>query len=332
MDTQQLIFTDNSALRFWRWQRYSLSPLNISYAKNVPDLTNLAHTRKEIDELTLTVAHTACSSQEQLFTNQLHVVAQDWISRNRLQNVAYHVCNLPWVKQSFCEILPNVFVLSPEACYAQIITKLKFEFQLILGMEFCGSYAYDLERNAYIYGQAPITSTKKLNDYNQLIVQNGDKRSSKLPLELISDDSASYMETCITLLLSLPYRRGGYGLKLPWLNPSINKNGLRVPDYTPGSYKPDLFWPQHMIAIEYNSKEFHQQRDSYADDTKRRAFLESLGIEVIPLMSTDVYNIQVFDTLAQYLAKRMGKRLRLPADFSELHQKLRATILKKSSY
>jgi len=70
-----------------------------------------------------------------------------------------------------------------------------------------------------------------------------------------------------------------------------------------GLYRADLAYPDKMIAIEYDSWEFHAQRSSFDADRSRLVELELMGWMVLPFTSksTDAYIVR---TVRQALALR----------------------------
>ena len=63
---------------------------------------------------------------------------------------------------------------------------------------------------------------RKLTAYANSLDKTHGKRKAIKALRYVANGSASSRETILTMLLTLPYRMGGYGLKQPLLNHRID--------------------------------------------------------------------------------------------------------------
>jgi len=140
----------------------------------------------------------------------------------------------------------------------------------------------------------------------------------------ISDGAGSPMETILFILLTLPYRYGGYGLPMPELNGCIypKKGGL---SFTGRSYyRGDLLWREAGVVAEYNSDMVHANKDSIAMDAIRRGDLVLSGISEVTVTKRQLYNIELFDKVARQIASRIGKKLRYKdTEFLKARRELR---------
>ena len=78
------------------------------------------------------------------------------------------------------------------------------------------------------------------------------------------------METILAMLLTLPFRHGGYNFEKPLLNHTIEvkerhssgRNAVRP-------ITVDIYWPDNGIALEYDSKAFHSTEEQRVKDSSR---------------------------------------------------------------
>ena len=222
-------------------------------------------------------------------------------------------------ENSFHALGNGVFVSSPEFCFFQMADKLTLIELIELGFELCGTYTPSVVCQG---GEDPTTLAKsqfnlpKLTDVKRLtsLAQrmegvHGYKLASKA-LRYVADNSNSPMETVLTMLLTLPYRLGGYGLPMPSLNhPVIPVKAVRrTTDRS--HFRFDLFWPDKRLAVEYDSEEYHDNPKKMAEDAARRNALTSLGLPPIIVTKQQLYSVFGFEKVTIQLARKLGKQLK----------------------
>jgi hypothetical protein len=228
----------------------------------------------------------------------------------------------------------DVQVASPELCFLQLAARLPLAKLVELGLEIWGSYSLPgpvahetLAEGKGFYGRQPLTSAQAIR---RLIDTcggaNGATRASTA-LEYVADGSASPMESTLSILLTLPYRHGGYGLPMPDLNHRV-ASGARGGGGR-SSYRCDLYWPDAKVAAEYDSDMYHTGSTRIASDSIRRSGLALAGITVVSVTRRQVLSIAEFDKVARLLAKHMGRRLRQGANarYAEAQRDLRRMLL-----
>jgi len=208
---------------------------------------------------------------------------------------------------------------------------------ITLGFEMCGSYS--LPGNAStggdqcdlvqtMYNLPPLTSKKKLTAFSaRMEGWIGHKQALKA-LRFVMDDSASPMETVLVMLLTLPYRLGGYGLPMPELNGSIYPK-KRVSHFAGKSfYRGDLLWRDAGVVAEYNSDAEHASQNRIAMDAIRRNDLSLCGIFEVTVTSRQIKSMELFDKVARQIAARIGKELRYKEpEFQKARRDLRRALL-----
>ena len=216
-------------------------------------------------------------------------------------------------------------VCSPELCFVQMATLWNLPKLIELGFELCG--AYDLSDNSY-RTCAPLTSVEKLTAYANSLDKTHGKRKAIKALRYVANGSASSRETILTMLLTLPYRMGGYGLKQPLLNHRIDL-GRRERRIAGKNYLVcDLYWPEAKLDVEYDSRLHHAGEAEQEKDSARRTALAYAGILVITVSSDQLHTRSEMDKVAHAMAKRLGTRCRSRAHDWELKQiRLRSQLL-----
>jgi hypothetical protein len=71
-------------------------------------------------------------------------------------------------------------------------------------------------------------------------------------------------------------------------------------------YSVDLFWPKGGIAIEYQGKQVHAGLSAEEKDRLKRNILETTGVRIISVDSTQFANEDVLSLYGNEIAKSMG--------------------------
>ena len=262
-------------------------------------------------------------------TNPIHIAVPNQASKTRPSGIVAHVQSEGFPPGTYCQLDDNVFVLSPEACFAWCASKLSTPRCIVISMELTGTYTFSPEDSGYGFDAVKVTTLDKLADYCSRLPHSHATALQKAISALCwaAEDSASPMETVLVVLLVLPYRHGGYGIEVPKMNVPLDRCGNVVPLMTPGSRRPDVIWPDHKLVLEYNGREAHHGSDDYERDSDRRDEFERNGYRVIPVSAGKLYDAERFHEMAVEIASITGKRLQLPRGFADKRDRLRAEIL-----
>ena len=128
-------------------------------------------------------------------------------------------------------------------------------------------------------------------------------------LKFVADNSASPMETKLTMFLCLKRTMGGYGLPFPKLNFPIEPTSAARKAAHKQRYILDLYWPKRKSDVEYDSDSYHASSEGIASDAQRRNALQLMGVTVITVTRGQLYNAASFDRTARIIAASIGARL-----------------------
>ncbi len=239
-------------------------------------------------------------------------------------HVRARATTLPLPAGCFTHIAGSLFTSTPEFAFTQMASKLTFAQLVALGFELCGTYASDAYGDS-TSSVSPLSSAARLAAFVDRAPGFRHRPLALRAIPRIIDGSASPRETHLTMMLSLPYRHGGYGFPKPALNRTVRLP--RSAHSTGGFLVCDLYWPQWKLDVEYDSNEYHANEERIGKDAHRRARLESIGITSINVSNSQIKSGEKFNQLAHNLAKVTGKRLRYkdPA-FTRAHVKLREEL------
>lgn len=304
-----IVLTHQSALEYWQSALRFNPTKEVTYAKNLI---------RAVPKPCYFKAPFSCGLKD-----PLHVLVAEEKLRRQSNECVSHVWRHSLPRGSVADSGRGFYVLSPELCFIVMARSLSFIKLIKLGFSLCGSY---VSSNETIYSCQPLFSTGRLKDCIDKNRGVEGARKAEKALKYVLDNSASPKETELTMLLCLPPHYGGYGFRQPILNYQVNKRnkwGTTLANH----FKCDLAWPEARVALEYDSKEFHEGSDRLSRDSIRRTELINLGYFVMTASLSQVETTLGTKNLATALAKQMNRRLRLPEPrFSDVHAKLRKEL------
>ena len=207
-------------------------------------------------------------------------------------------------------------------------TELDILELVMLGFEFCGTYSLAPGSACGFVQREPLTTVPKLRSFVEKAEgQNGAKQARRA-LSCIMPNSASPGETGIAMLLSMPHLLGGYKLEGSKLNYRIDLGKRARTMFGKRYFVSDMCWPEHRLAVEYESDLFHTGPERIANDSKRRNALLFMGYDVVTITRKQVSSFPEFDKVAHIIAKHLGKRIRpRTEDFPSKQFALRTVVL-----
>lgn len=242
----------------------------------------------------------------------------------------FHAVKTRFPTGAFVRIAPSVFLSCPELSFLQMAGVLPFEELVLYGCELCAGFARSDFSETGLEERAPLTNAASLEKFIYKMAGAKGAKTARQALPFIHENAASPREIELTLLLSLPYRYGGYSLPAPTLNERIDITAGNAAFASKQFYRADLLWASHKLVVEYDSN-LHANPASIASDARRRNALLAMGYTVITVTNEQIKSIAEMHKVAKLVARRLGKRItasRAP-DFEEKRYKLRRTILGK---
>ena len=255
--------------------------------------------------------------------------------RRRVKHVRQRLFGAALPRHSFARIGTEVYVPTPELTFLLMAHYLSLHELVVLGMELCGHYRLagantenPLKSNRTIYSQASLTTPQRLSDYLDHVEYVWGLSLAKQACAYLAADSASPMETALYVLLCLPRNLGGYGFPRPLLNVRrrVTVQAKRVT--LSKTLFPDLFWPEALLDLEYDSEEFHASTEHLRNGAIRTLALRTMNVEVIAATKEMIYDVDTFDALAKLVAKSLGIRARKPGERGRMRrEQLRSIVL-----
>ena len=305
-----VFITNETALDFWRRYRQSGEKHTYNPCRRKPPCQS-------------PVSYVLRHGQAWGLSLPLDIMVSTMSARRPSKAVRPHVCSKALPGGAFVNANNGLYVSSPEFCFLQMASEYPLAKLIALGIELCGTYSQpsisskcerldegQVNFDQSLYNLPHLTSKKKLQTFtNRMGGWNGQRRALKA-LRYISDGSGSPMETILFILLTLPYRYGGYGLPMPELNGCIYPKKGALPFAGRNFYRGDLLWREAGVVAEYNSDMVHANTDNIAMDAIRRGDLALCGISEVTVTKRQLYSAELFDKVARQIASRIGKKLR----------------------
>ena len=341
----QLTLAGQSALAFWIWAAQpdncllDLSPnvrrqkpsSHFEIAQGAPLKVIRKRERKCLPKsfkISVKRAETDNLLRELNQTGPLHVLVQDASMKRNREGIQTQ-CMLEATRvRAFYEIFEGFYVCAPELAFAHLCSQLPRTYLTMLGYELCGEYAID--DNA-LGGFIARPSLMTKDDVKNLFAVWRAPNQKKMAMRAIGDvleKTASPAESQLAALLTLPTRAGGFGFPAPQANAAVLQDACSQKISGKQWRACDLFWERELVDVEYDSEAHHSTREQRFRDSVRRNALTSAGIKVISVTPNQLQSVHEMRTVAQALARALGKRIRVRINDYELRQcKLHKTVM-----
>lgn len=274
----------------------------------------------------------------------LHILSTSIEERIWNHGIVCHCCSHPLPARCFVAIEGGGTVVSPDLSFVQMGTELSVPQLARYGMILCGIHAVTPSSILSEEGAAVplprrkcVTSVDRLERAVEEFSFLKGARRAKAATRHIAERSRSPMETAAALLLSLPYRMGGYNMPLPRMNQVLRStntvsapNGL-IADGGGRAFEYDLVFERgrRIAVVEYAGLDYHRDEFSLYRDSIRSNAANSANVLQLDLTKRQLYNEEAFHLLALQLGRHLGIRFRPTShDFAQRVRALRRDILK----
>jgi len=218
------------------------------------------------------------------------------------QNHIIHACELPlprgavvWSNESF--------VASPELVFLDLANNLDIHRLILLGLQMCSHPPGNKSES--------VTTKRKLSSFLEKTRGFRGHEKAEYALQYIENGSASFMESMAFMILTLPHKYGGFGLKGACFNYEIEFGKTYGQSLRQKRCFVDLFYSQEKLAVEYDSFAYHHSPSAQSKDLLRATAIERQRIEVMRFSTIQLYDEKACREFAQNLAVRLGRRIRI---------------------
>lgn len=236
---------------------------------------------------------------------------------------------------SFCELAPDVLVASPELTFLQMSRALDLEMLVAYGQELCGFFSRTTGERGFC-SCPPLSSVARLADYLDRTETLRSDLGEGMPWGLdgarralahVRDRAASPEESVVSMVLSLPRRLGGYGVRAPRLNERVALGAEAAALFGIDSFVCDLSWNGGAQVLEYHGRQ-HKQRSRWTYDLRKGNVLIADGRAVFEMGRDMLARCELMDEVAKSLTVALGQRWRRPdAELATRQVRLRNRLI-----
>lgn len=302
-----IILSHTSAIEAWRIQRAEdarpQSPPDISrFAEQLPStslVSRPATPQRQIRELISRESPSLSQPTHILLPRESH-------PPESIGDIIGHRTTLSYPARSFIKISDDIYACCPELAFIQAASLVSLPKLVSIGYELCGSYAHGKTTGC----SAALTTPRRLLSYCDRLPNAKGVQAARKAARHVLSGSASPMETAVAMELSLPYSLGGKNFPKPLLNHGVKLTDGAAIIAGRRRLRYDLFWPEALLAVEYDSKQHHSSSTSRIKDSQKRAASINMGITVIGITEKQFLNMLEFDEIATMLARLLEHRIR----------------------
>ncbi|MBE6469606.1 MAG: hypothetical protein E7001_06590 [Coriobacteriaceae bacterium] len=265
---------------------------------------------------------------EYLITD-LHVMVPDRGSRRFNRGVVCHVHGFELAPGSLGKLGGGMYVVDIRLCALQAAGELSFRELVEYLYEICGSYALPLEADDPYIERRPLTSVAALTAYGAQMKGARGGRQLRRALRYVRDGARSPMETALIMMLVLPKREGGLGLRDVEMDYRIDIWKSARSMTTKRFFVADMYVKKAHLDIEYHGI-IHEREGHDVSDEERENTLRAMGHRVIVVRRGAFFNRDAFRRLMSAICRAVQVRpSTLPDDFCERQEELRQFVLRR---
>ena len=276
------------------------------------------------------------SAEFGLTSEPLHICVSRQAGRRFASDATCHLMTGSYPIGSFCELGNGVLVVTPELAFIQMSCVLDRDLLIAYGYELCGYYARGRSEHTFC-NCPPLTSVGRIQKYLNRLEELRLNRGEGMPwgldrareaLAYVLDGSASPEESVTSMVLTLPRRRGGYGLAPGALNARVGLSTAAAELFGIDEFVCDICWGEKRQVVEFQGSQ-HKQRSRRSYDMRKGNVLGADGWRVVEVDRYMLERGALMDEVAKSVAKGLGQRWKKPDGKTATRQlRLRNKLIK----
>lgn len=208
----------------------------------------------------------------------------------------------------------HIALSSPEFCFLQMARSLAWFDLTALGFELCGDYALAPDAPRGFLPRNPISTPDDLATFAASAHNFTGAKAARKAARQILQGSRSPKETKVCMLAHLPRLQGGMGCKAPLLGQEIEAPDPAARILGTRTFKPDLYWPEYRMAVEYSNRAWPSAQERLNYDKLVRNAYRMLGITAISLGKDDLSDDARLRKRFELVNRKCKRRLQTPND------------------
>ena len=246
-------------------------------------------------------------------TEPLHLCVSRRTGRRFVSGAHCHLMTGHYPVGSFNRVDGSTLVASPELSFVQMARFLDDDLLVAYGYEQCGYYVRTADEPGFC-NCPPMTSVARIASYMDRLERVREEKGEGMPwglakarraLDYVRDGAASPEEAVVSMVLTLPKRRGGYGMPNARLNAvvSLGKDSSRL--FGIDSFVCDLSWNDGSSVLEYQGSQ-HKLRSRRSYDLRKGNVLAADGRSVIEMDRHILERRALMDEVAKSVSVALG--------------------------
>lgn len=245
--------------------------------------------------------------------------------RRENADIACRAASGAFPAQSFFQLRDGLYMATPECVFLRAAASGQPLGHLVeLATNLCGRYYLRVVdgKDEITRRSGFLTTLDRLAQYLDEAAGLRGCRQAKRALKFAACNSGSPEETRLWVILTLPVRYGGFGLPFTHMNYNV-KLGRLSGLLEQSKYELDIIAYGTGFSVEYDGEESHLDASK---DKRRRNDLKVLDWDVYPVDKFTLYNASRTEQMGRQIAKLLGKRLRLDAEWRGRYIDLRRSL------
>ncbi len=218
--------------------------------------------------------------------------------KERFQDKKYkvHLCSRKPPPRA-TTVLRGEKIVTPEMLFLQLAQQFNMHQLIILGICMCSK-------------DGPTTQKDLLKFVRRAFWHRGRRRALRA-LKYVTNSCRSHMEVMVFMFMRLPNLLGGCNFKT-----ATTDHEIRIKEeYHKASERfrafADIYFPDMKLVLEYDSFLQHNNASSFSRDEIRATALRMQNYTVVSMRPGQLYDKAPYELLIRYLAKLLGKRIRI---------------------
>lgn len=217
-------------------------------------------------------------------------------------------------------VAPALHVCSPQIALLQCASRLEQVEITKAAYPLCGTYATipggAQFGSGLVAGLDQVMDVAALRVFAEKACAQRIEGSAKLmgALRFVVDGSNSPAESAVAQMMVTSRRLGGFGLKGLELNVPVklSEEGRKIVRWH--TLRPDGLLREIGEGFDFDSKTWHASERAHERDADRRAAFAMSGITVQSLTSSQAYDLEKFEVIAEGFARKLYPRRPAPSD------------------
>ena len=256
-----------------------------------------------------------------LRSSPVHLLVAEGGSTHARPGVVRRRRTVPLPRGSLIRLSRDALVTSPEFTLCQLAARDDFDLVDVaqVAYELCGTYLLDQDPNSwkgFVNNDISATSVRRIETMARSLKGSKDVARTASVLPYVLDSSHSPMETVLAMLITLPQRLGGIGLKGAAMNHVASGTNRLI----------DLAFPGGKVGLEYKGRLYHAIEQSGRDD-RRQNEVVGRGWTILNVWHEDLCDDHLFAQLEKSLFGALGYRFRPSGAFCERQKALRSRLV-----